>query len=104
MRGHFSETQSTGEIWVDERCLRDLAQAVAQPEPRPAGRNFTQRERDVLKGVFEGRSNKEIGAALEISESSVKAALQQLFQKAGVRTRSQLVRVALEHFAGDVLS
>jgi DNA-binding CsgD family transcriptional regulator len=51
--------------------------------------------------VFEGLSNKEIGARLEISESSVKAALQQLFHKTGVRTRSQLVRIALEQFAGQ---
>jgi DNA-binding NarL/FixJ family response regulator len=50
----------------------------------------------VLRAVFEGLSNKEIGAHLNISESSVKAALQQLFQKTGVRTRSQLVRIALE--------
>jgi DNA-binding CsgD family transcriptional regulator len=44
----------------------------------------------------EGLSNKEIGARLNISERSVKAALQQLFQKTGVRTRSQLVRISLE--------
>jgi two-component system, NarL family, nitrate/nitrite response regulator NarL len=33
-----------------------------------------------------------------VSESSVKATLQQLFEKTGVRTRSQLVRVALEQY------
>jgi DNA-binding NarL/FixJ family response regulator len=67
------------------------------PEPR---RPFTERENEVLQGVFEGLSNKEIGARLDISESSVKAALQQLFQKTGVRTRSQLVRIALEEHLG----
>jgi two-component system nitrate/nitrite response regulator NarL len=41
-------------------------------------------------------ANKEIAARLEISESAVKNTIQQLFAKAGVRTRSQLVRVALE--------
>jgi DNA-binding CsgD family transcriptional regulator len=53
-----------------------------------------------LQGVFEGLTNKEIGVRLDISESSVKAALQQLFQKTGVRTRSQLVRIALEERQG----
>jgi putative ABC transport system permease protein len=43
---------------------------------------------------------KEIGVRLAVSESSVKAALQQLFQKTGVRTRSQLVRVVLEEDLG----
>jgi DNA-binding NarL/FixJ family response regulator len=90
-----------GETWVDQRCLRDIVQVASQPESRAPSRDFTERERSVLRGVFEGLSNKEIGARLEISESSVKAALQQLFHKTGVRTRSQLVRIALEQFAGQ---
>jgi DNA-binding NarL/FixJ family response regulator len=90
-----------GETWVDQRCLREIVHAASQPDSRPASKDFTERERAVLRGVFEGRSNKEIGARLEISESSVKAALQQLFHKTGVRTRSQLVRIALEQFAGQ---
>ena len=85
-----------GETWIDQRCLKELVHAAARPESRPAEKNLTERERQVLRGVFEGQSNKEISAGLGISESSVKAALQQLFQKTGVRTRSQLVRVALE--------
>jgi two-component system, NarL family, nitrate/nitrite response regulator NarL len=89
-----------GETWVDQRCLRDIVQVASQPDNRPS-KDFTERERAVLRGVFEGLSNKEIGARLEISESSVKAALQQLFHKTGVRTRSQLVRIALEQFAGQ---
>jgi len=89
-----------GETWVDQRCLREIVQVASQPEGRPS-KDFTERERAVLRGVFEGLSNKEIGARLEISESSVKAALQQLFHKTGVRTRSQLVRIALEQFAGQ---
>ncbi|MGA3190189.1 MAG: response regulator transcription factor [Bryobacteraceae bacterium] len=91
-----------GETWVDQRCLRDIVHVASQPEGRrPPSKDFTERERAVLRGVFEGLSNKEIGTRLEISESSVKAALQQLFHKTGVRTRSQLVRIALEQFAGQ---
>ena len=52
----------------------------------------------MLKGVFEGLTNKEIAQQLDISEASVKSALQQLFMKTSVRTRSQLVRVALEEY------
>jgi DNA-binding NarL/FixJ family response regulator len=87
-----------GETWIDQRCLKDVVQLAAQPEIQPR-RSFTNRENDVLRGVFEGLSNKEIGARLGISESSVKAAIQQLFEKVGVRTRSQLVRIALEQFS-----
>jgi DNA-binding CsgD family transcriptional regulator len=41
---------------------------------------------------------------LQISEGSVKAVLQQLFDKTGVRTRAQLVRIALERRAQDWLT
>ena len=64
-----------GETWVDQRCLRDIVNVASQPEGRPPSKDFTERERAVLRGVFEGLSNKEIGARLEISESSVKAAI-----------------------------
>ena len=87
-----------GETWIDQRCIQGLVKAV-ESEGRQSRKNqLSERERDVLKGVFAGLSNKEIGAQLKISEASVKSALQQLFVKTGVRTRSQLVRVALEEY------
>jgi two-component system, NarL family, nitrate/nitrite response regulator NarL len=66
--------------------------------------SLSAREQNVLKAVFEGLTNKEIAANLQISESSVKAVLQQLFDKTGVRTRSQLVRIAIEQHAADWLT
>jgi DNA-binding NarL/FixJ family response regulator len=89
-----------GETWLDQSSIQALIEATKRRE-RPSPRKpFTERENQVLQGVFEGLGNKEIGARLDISESSVKAALQQLFQKTGVRTRSQLVRIALEQRLG----
>ncbi|HTA44570.1 MAG TPA: LuxR C-terminal-related transcriptional regulator [Bryobacteraceae bacterium] len=61
-------------------------------------RILTARETDVLRYLVQGLANKEIAANMEISESTVKNTLQQLFAKTGVRTRSQLVRVALEQY------
>jgi len=88
-----------GETWLDQGSVRALVEAAKRPERPNQNRPFTERESQVLRGVFEGLSNKEIAARLSISESSVKAGLQQLFQKTGVRTRSQLVRIALEERA-----
>jgi two-component system nitrate/nitrite response regulator NarL len=66
-------------------------------EPRElAGLNG--RETDVLRLLVQGLANKEIAARMDISESTVKNSIQQLFAKTGVRTRSQLVRVALEQY------
>lgn len=59
---------------------------------------LTVRERQVLRGVFDGLANKEIAAKLDISEPLVKSFVQQLFGKMGVRTRAQLVRVAVERY------
>jgi PAS domain S-box-containing protein len=59
---------------------------------------LSPREAEVLRGVVQGFSNKEIAARMDISESTVKNTLQQLFAKSEVRTRSQLVRVALEYY------
>jgi DNA-binding NarL/FixJ family response regulator len=62
------------ELYFGQRCGR-------QSRPK-----FTERERQVLSFVFEGLANKQIADRLEISESAVKASLQQLFAKTGVRT------------------
>ena len=56
------------------------------------------REIEVLRFVVQGLANKEIAARMDVSESVVKNTLQQLFARTGVRTRSQLVRVALEDY------
>jgi DNA-binding NarL/FixJ family response regulator len=66
------------------------------PSGQTESRPFTARERQILRAVFSGQTNKEIAHSLKISEPLVKAVLQQLFAKTGVRTRSQLVRTAIE--------
>ncbi len=91
----------SGEVWLDKRQMQILAQAAAPVERQPSQRSLTDREREVLRGVFEGLGNKEIAAKLGVSESSIKASLQNLFQKTGVRTRSQPVRIALERYGGQ---
>jgi len=91
-----------GEMWLDSRAVRSLvAGASGKTEEQRTAEPLSARERAVLKGVFEGLTNKEIGGQLQISEGSVKAAMQQLFDKTGVRTRSQLVRIALERLKQD---
>lgn len=86
-----------GKTWFD----RELLQATvipAESQSKSAVPQFTHRERQVLSYVFQGLLNKEIADRLGVSESAVKATLQQLFAKTGVRTRSQLVRIALEQY------
>ena len=87
---------ANGGTWLDSRLVQSLAQKARRQEPSQTKKLLTQREHQVLEGIFEGLTNKEIALRLNVSESAVKANLQQLFEKLNVRTRSQLVRVALE--------
>jgi two-component system, NarL family, nitrate/nitrite response regulator NarL len=91
-----------GEIWLDEAVLR----ALISPRQAPAGiaedtLPLTARQSEVMRGILDGLTNKEIALTVNSSESSVKAVIQELFHKAGVRTRSQLVRIAIERHSSD---
>jgi DNA-binding NarL/FixJ family response regulator len=87
-----------GEALLSSGALAGLLEAARSEQARRAPTlELSERERAVLRGVFAGLANKEIAAQLGISEGYVKAVLQQLFAKTGVRTRAQLVRIALEH-------
>ncbi len=93
-------TVAGGRAWIDQSSLTALVGGVPRQQSNPGG--LTERERHVLRGVFDGLANKEIASRLGISESAVKGLLQQMFHKTGVRTRSQLVRVALERYSQDL--
>jgi len=93
-----------GETWWTSETLRTAVGTRAAQEPvREAARELTARQRLVLRGILDGLTNKEIAAQLEASETSVKASIQELFTKAGVRTRGQLVRITLERFSATWL-
>jgi two-component system nitrate/nitrite response regulator NarL len=88
---------TSGETWLDPRVMGSIVATMTRAPQRESAQTLSDRQKEVLQGVFEGLSNKEIAAKLDISEPYVKAILQQLFNKTGVRSRSQLVRVALEN-------
>jgi DNA-binding NarL/FixJ family response regulator len=90
------------DVWstMAARIDRRLHNAQSEVRSRVRQRSLTARELRVLSGVFEGLTNKQIAADLGISEGAVKATLQHLFRKTHVRTRAQLVRVALEQPLG----
>jgi DNA-binding NarL/FixJ family response regulator len=77
-----------------------LAPAVASRLMRraqmPAHEVLTGREIEILGHVARGRSNKEIGAALHISEATVKSHLVHIFGKLEVQDRTEAVTVALD--------
>jgi two-component system nitrate/nitrite response regulator NarL len=87
-----------GKALFAQDTLRRALESTEARSANPRQSKFTERERQVLSFVFEGLANKQIADRLQVSETAVKASLQQLFAKTGVRTRSQLVRAALEQY------
>ena len=82
---------------MEQSYLAPLFRAVDRTRtPRRA--TLTDRDKTVLRGILQGFSNREIAAKLQISEGAVKASVRHVCEKLGVRTRSQLVKVALEQY------
>jgi PAS domain S-box-containing protein len=118
-RGHRGNGESfTADVWFStykEGAMPKLAAIIADvteetvadssnlsPAEQQERIALTDREMDVLRSLVQGLANKEIATRMEVSESTIKNTLQQLFAKTNVRTRAQLVRVALEQYR-DVL-
>lgn len=98
---------ANGEMWVDPKIIRLLADQSIDRCLKIENRgalSLGDREQIVLQGVVEGLSNRRIADNLGLSESSVKNVLQKLFAMTSVRTRSQLVRLALEGSLGGVMA
>jgi two-component system nitrate/nitrite response regulator NarL len=92
-----------GSWWTTPTLRSAISGAHKSSDTRSASRELTERQRLVLRGILDGLSNKEIASRLDASETSIKASIQELFAKAGVRTRGQLVRVTLERFSSTWL-
>ena len=93
---------------ADRAALTDAIRAVhagqryIPPElavralPRPAEETLSDREMDVLRQIAAGRSNKQIGETLGITENTVKGHVNHLLGKLGAEDRTQALVVALK--------
>jgi DNA-binding NarL/FixJ family response regulator len=78
------------------RGRRHLPSEVAERlADRVGGNELTHREQDVLALIVEGRSNREIGQALGITEATVKAHMNSILGKLGVKQRTEAAAVAV---------
>ena len=83
-------------------CIRDVLDGKTYLAPSAAAKlaervtriQLTPRELATLRSMAQGRSNKEVATELGISERTVKTHLGHLFQKLGVTSRTEAVRVA----------
>jgi two-component system nitrate/nitrite response regulator NarL len=85
-----------GNLVVSPGLTRVMAQALRSP-PRQAVVELTERERQVLKTIAAGFSNKVIGHKLGITEGTVKVHVKNLLHKLGLRSRVEAAVWAMEH-------
>ena len=101
---------SNGGVWVTRSLLprlvselRKYVDAHRKPAETPANdalAELTQREREIVRLIVEGASNKEVASSLNISERTVKGHLSNVFQKLGVADRLKLVLYVREGKVG----
>lgn len=82
-------TVSNGQMWISSAIGQKLANHMGTAE-------LTKRETDVIGLMVSGKSNKEIGDALGVSEGTVKVHVGHILKKLGVTGRTEAIRVALE--------
>jgi DNA-binding NarL/FixJ family response regulator len=89
-------------LLAEEPAWAHFKDAVLQftGRPRTSGTEdpllatLSARERQILAAVVSGQSNSEIGAALFVSEKTVRNSLTRIFEKLGVRSRTQAAVLA----------
>ncbi len=78
-----------GGTWIPSKVGARLAKRVSDQE-------LTPREREVLRELSAGKSNKEIGAAFDISEATVKVHVTHILNKLKVAGRSEAINAAVK--------
>lgn len=83
-----------GKMTLSPEAVQVLANSAAQPQI--SGNTLTDRELDVLRCIVDGMNNNEIAEKLVISLGTVKFHVSNIFQKLGVDSRVEAVKVAME--------
>ena len=86
-----------GRPWLHPEAQRRLMQQVGKPPSPGPFDALTPRERSVLELIARGRSNKQIGSTLHLSEGTVKGYVSIIFDKLGVEDRTQAALYAVKH-------
>ncbi len=87
-----------GEVHLDPAVARLLTQRLRARKTEPdATEPLTDRERDVLRLLGQGMSNKEIGSALFITERTARTYVSNILGKLGLASRTQAALWAVEH-------
>ncbi|MCA1644870.1 MAG: response regulator transcription factor [Chloroflexi bacterium] len=90
-----------GQAQLHPEVARRLMQQVTSPRKPDAGAQLTEREREVLRLLADGRSNKEIARLLVVSERTVKGHVSNILGKLGLQDRTQAALFAVRNGLGQ---
>ncbi len=85
---------AVGRTAFDDDIMAKIAQSDDEPQPVET---LTKREIEILTHVGYGKTNKEIGKQLFISDRTVQGHLKNVYAKLGVTTRTEAVTIGLQH-------
>jgi two-component system, NarL family, response regulator DegU len=80
---------------VAARLIAEFGRQRGQP-PQPEGESLSEREREILRLISDGLSNREIGAQLALAEGTVKNYVSSILDKLHAANRTQAARLARE--------
>lgn len=86
-----------GKPTLHPEAQRRLMRQVSEPAVSAPHLDLTEREMSVLKLLAHGQSNKEIAAALHLTEGTVKGYVSAILAKLGVADRTQAALYAVKH-------
>jgi len=92
--GHAIRSACEGRMTLSPEATQILVNSVAQPQIE--GEQLTERERDVLRCMVGGLNNNQISEKLVVSLGTVKFHVSNIFQKLGVDSRVEAVKLAIE--------
>jgi two-component system nitrate/nitrite response regulator NarP len=91
------ESVVQGRRWIDQEVMqRVMEQAMSPDAPRDPFDALSARERAVASLVQRGLRNKEVASELGLTEGTVKVHLHKVFDKLGIRGRTELILLAQE--------
>ena len=96
------EALSKNKAFLSPQVTNLLVTEIRQNQAEPSPDVLTSRETEVLRGLAEGKSNKEVAARLGISPRTIDAHRAHIMDKLHVRTLSDLVHFAIRHKLVDV--
>jgi len=86
---------SAGEVWIDNKTVRNILDGMNNIG-NTGCEALTKREREIVNLIGQGYRNKEIAEELHICEPTVKTHLYRIFQKLKIKSRSELIAIALK--------